>query len=69
MSSSASKMCSGVVRDTVIPVICESLIDKRLPYTKNFTDFLGFEVLSMEQDGNLFFEVVRYVLRGHIGRK
>jgi len=62
-------MCSRVVRDAVIPVIHESLIDKRLPYTMNFTDFLDFEVLSMEQDGNPFFEVVRYVLRGHIGRK
>jgi len=69
MSSSASKMCSGVVRDTVIPVICESLIDKRLLYAKNFTDFLDFEVLSMEQDGNPFFEVTRYMPRGHIGRK
>jgi hypothetical protein len=65
----ASKACSGIVRDTMIPVICESLVDKRLLYTNNFTDFLYFEVLRMEQDGNPFFEVVRYVPRGHLGRK
>lgn len=53
----------------MIPVICESLIDKRHLYAKNFTDFLYFEVLSMEQDRNPFFEVARYMLRGNLGRK
>lgn len=69
ISSLASKTCSGVVRYAVIPVICESLIDKRHLYAKNFTDFLYFEVLSMEQDRNPFFEVARYMLRGNLGRK